>query len=397
MTSIRAVRLVALGLLLASLACSLPGPASPAATEAVPPPATEPPLATEPPATEPPVTAPPPIAEPLVVTHAEDELRLYALDGTLSATWSAAGLGWAREGTAQVVGDSVYYVDSGGSSLGGVVRRVSGAGVEELSFTAAGALSQLTFVVSPDGSRIAWSHSAWDVSGNTSKLWVAGIDGSSATLAVQASPADEFEDFYVLEPVAWTPDGSLIYAWQISGIGDLLFFGYSSLYRYDLATATITPLAPIPPGATITPCWDGLSAGATLAIGSCTTAGGVPGERERDLATGVEHIFPLWPEGQDQDGAGAYSPSSGRVAYAIAQGDFEHQTGNIIVAPHLGGDLTLVASVDPGYFDRILWVDEGRLVVGYWSGDTSGVDVIQLSDLARSPIGEGRLVGLLWP
>lgn len=394
----RTVRAVAFCLLLAGLACSLPIPGTPPVTDVVPPPGTEPPPITEAPATEPPlVTEPPPAAEPLVVIHAEDEFRLHALDGTPSGTWSAAGLGWAREGTAQAVGDAVYYVDSGGASLGGVVRRVSASGAEELSFTAAEGLSELSFAVSPDESRIAWSHSAWDINGNTSELWVAAIDGSGATLVVQASPADELEDFYVLEPIAWAPDASLIYAWQVSGIGDLLFFGYSSLYRYAPASGTITPLAPIPPGGTVMPCWDGLSPDASTAIGSCASAGGVPGERERDLATGAEHIFPLWPDGQDQDGAGAYSPSGGQVAYAIAQGDFEHQTGNIIVAPHLGGDITMVASLDPGYFDRIFWVDEGRLVVGYWSGAASVVDVIRLSDLAQSTVGEGQLVGLLWP
>jgi hypothetical protein len=50
-----------------------------------------------------------------------------------------------------------------------------------------------------------------------------------------------------------------------------------------------------------------------------------------------------------------------------------------------------------GTFDRILWVGEDRLVAGYWVGDTSSVDLIRLSDLARTPVGEGRLVGLLWP
>jgi hypothetical protein len=75
----------------------------------------------------------------------------------------------------------------------------------------------------------------------------------------------------------------------------------------------------------------------------------------------------------------------------------DDEAGHIIVASHLGADTTLVASVDGGTFDRIFWVDEDRLVTGYWSGATSAVDVIRLSDLARSLVGEGRLVGLLWP
>jgi hypothetical protein len=185
-----------------------------------------------------------------------------------------------------VVGNAVYYVDSGGESVGGVVRRVSGAGVDELSFTAAEGLATLTFAVSPDGSRIAWSHSSWDATGNNSMLWVAGIDGSGQTLAVQATPNDAIDDFYVLEPVTWTADGDLVFAWQISGIGGyILYFGYSTLGLYHPSTGTVDELAgfDVSPGA---PCWNSLSPDAAFAIGSCIAASGAPGMRERDLATG---------------------------------------------------------------------------------------------------------------
>ena len=75
--------------------------------------------------------APPPAAdvpppEPLVVTHQGDVFQVYALDGGLRETRPAAGLDYARPNTAQVVGESIYYVDSSGSSLGGVVRRFLG-------------------------------------------------------------------------------------------------------------------------------------------------------------------------------------------------------------------------------------------------------------------------------
>ncbi len=389
----RTVRIVAFCLLLAGLACSLPVPSTPAVTEVVPMPGTEPPPVTVPPL----VTVPPPVAEPLVVTHQGEEFHLYNLDGTPAGAWPAAGLGWVREGTAQVVGDSIYYVDSGGASLGGVVRRVSAGGVEELSFTAAESLASLTFAVSPDGSRIAWSHSAWDAAGNTSKLWISAIDGTGQTLVVQSTPDDGIDDFYVLEPVTWTSDGNLIYAWQISGIGGyILYFGYSTLGLYYPATGSSVELVgfDVSPGA---PCWNSLSPDAAFAIGSCITGSGVPGMRERDLGSGAEHIFPVWPEDQGQDGAGTYSPSGARVAYSIARGNMDDEAGHIMVASHLGADTTLVASVDGGTFDRLLWVDEDRIAAGYWSGDTNGVDLIRLTDLARTPLGAGRLVGLLWP
>jgi hypothetical protein len=392
------VRIVASCLILAGLACSLPGTGEPPATEVAPPPETEaPPLTESPPVTEAAPVTEPPAAEPLVVTHADSQFRLYALDGSLVDTWAASGLEWVREGVAQVVGDGIYYVDSGGASLGGVVRRVSGADVTELSFTAAPVPASLTFAVSSDGARIAWAHSGWDTAGNTSKLWVAGIDGAGQTLVVQASPNDAIDDYYVLEPVTWTADGNLVFAWQISGIGGyILYFGYSTLFSYnpDLgATAELAGFA-VSPGA---PCWNSLSPDGAFAIGSCVLAGGAAGMRERDLATGGENVFPVWPEDQGQDGAGVYSPSGAQVAYSIARGNMDDEAGHIIIAPHLGSDVTLVASVAGGTFDRILWADEDRLVAGYWVGDTNSVDLIRLSDLARTPVGEGRLVGLLWP
>jgi len=393
-----AVRVVASCLFLAGLACSLPGPGTPPVTDVIPLPETEGPPASEVPAvTEPPPVTDAPAVEPLVVTQVADQFHLYALDGALTGTWPAAGIGWVREGTAQVVGDAVYYVDSGGQSLGGVVRRVSAAGVEELGFTAAEALTELTFVVSPDESRIAWSHSAWDATGNTSKLWISDLSGTGQTLVVQSTPDDGIDDYYVLEPVTWTATGNLVYAWQISGIGGyILYFGYSTLGLYSPSTGSIVELVgfDVSPGA---PCWNSLSPDAAFVIGSCISESGVPGMRERDLATGVERIFPLWPEDQGQDGAGVYSHSGARVAYSIARGNMDDEAGHIIVASHLGSDTTLVASVAGGTFDRIFWVDEDRLVTGYWSGETSAVDVIRLSDLARSLVGEGRLVGLLWP
>jgi hypothetical protein len=331
------------------------------------------------------------------VTHAGDQFRFYGLDGSLVDTWPAAGLGFAREGVAQVVGDAVYYVDSGGASLGGVVRRVSGTDVTELGFTAAEDLASLTFAVSPDESRIAWSHSAWDAAGNTSRLWIASVDGSGQTLVTEASPNDAIDDYYVLEPVTWTADGNLVYAWQISGIGGyILYFGYSTLFLYNPGTGATTELAGFDasPGA---PCWSGVSPDAAFAVGSCALEGAAAGMRERDLETGGENVFPLWPEDQGQDGAGAYSPSGSRVAYSIARSNPDAEAGHIITATHLGSDVTLVASVDGGTFDRLLWLDDDRLAAGYWAGDTNGVDLIRLSDLARTPVGEGRLIGLLWP
>jgi len=189
--------------------------------------------------------APPPAAdvpppEPLVVTHQGDVFQVYALDGGLRETRPAAGLDYARPNTAQVVGESIYYVDSSGSSLGGVVRRVTSAGVETLDFTAAEDQATQTFAVSEDESRIAWTHSSFGV-GVFSQLWIANIDGSDSQVAVQSDPASGLAEYFALETVRWMDGGDLIYAWQVTGIGGyILFFGWSSFYRYSPADGAST-------------------------------------------------------------------------------------------------------------------------------------------------------------
>jgi len=342
--------------------------------------------------------APPPAAAvptpaPLVVTHQGDVFQVHALDGTLRETRPATGLEYARPNTAQVAGQSIYYVDSAGSSLGGVVRRVTAAGVETLDFTAAEDTDALTFAVSEDETRIAWTHTFFGQASRFSKLWIAGIDGSNPELIVETGTPDSqpLPEYFALEAVRWMDDGDLIYAWQVTGIGGyILFFGWSSFYRYSPADGASTPLIPASEeGAG--PCWYALSPDGAYAAGGC----GPDGMRERELPGGAEIAFPVLPD-QGQQGEAAYSPSGDRLAYAIARGNYEDEGGQVLLRLNRGESPTATASHSPGYFERILWADEDRLVVGYTVGEAGAVDLLNV-DGTRSPIGDGRLIGLMRP
>jgi hypothetical protein len=385
-------------LLATALACALPSPGTPVPTQP-PPPASEVPVGSEtPPETvaPPPETAAPP-PEPSVVVQNGDQFEIRALDGTLLESRSASGLAWARQGVVQVVGDAIYYVDSGGSSLGGVVKRVTPAGAEELAFTAVPSLTSLTFAVSEDQSRIAWGTSTWSGTAPSSELWMANTDGSSAAEIVQSDPNDAIDDFYVLEAVQWTPEGNLIYAWQISGIGGyILFFGYSSFYEYNVSSGASTPLAPAPgtPGA---PCWDAFSPDYAYVAGGCGSDGGTRLMVEIELATGTQTSLPAWPTDQGQLGAAAYSPSGQQLAYAIARGNMDDEYGILLVRPSRGAALQSLGEIGPGYIDRVFWADEGRLVIGYWQGQTAETGLITIDPLSWSSVGDGRPVGLMWP
>jgi hypothetical protein len=379
-------------LVLITLACNLGG--SPAPAEVVPTiaPTSAPPTAA-PEAIATPTQVPSvPAAEPLVVAHQGSEFRIYTLDGSLAETRPAEGLSYARPNTAQVVGDAIYYVAGGGYEPSEVVRRVAADGSTDLDFTRTSEPG-LAFAVSSDGAQIAWSHTSWASGPPFSQLWTAGIDGSHPTLVVQTDTEDGIEEFFVLEPVMWLDDGDLVYAWQVSGIGGyILFFGWSSLYRYDMATATSTPLAGLAPNVTA-PCWTDVTSDGSYALGACGEGRAVV---ERNAASGVETVFPVLPD-QGQAGAAVYSPAPGRLAYAIARGDPDNEAGQIVLIAAPGQAPTVLAAVSLGAFDRIEWVDETRLVASYWegAGPAEGfVDRIEL-DGSRSPVGPGRLVGLM--
>lgn len=375
-------------LLASSIACNIPTPEEP--TE-VPPP-TEPETPTEVPTltSEPPTPTEEPSPEPLVVIHHNDNFEIYSMDGTLVETRSASGLNvWSHSNQYQIVGDTIYYVDSGGSTLGGYVKRVTAAGPEDLNFTASASLANLTFAVSEDETKIAWANAHW---GN-SELWMADIDGGGAQIIQQSGPSTGFEDYMVLEVYRWTSDGDLVYVWQISGIGNLLFFGYSSLYKYSPATLETTPLSPIPASGSNMPCWSIVSDDASLAVGTCIPGGGMGEMRERDLVTGIETIFPILP-GQQQSGAAAYSPSGDRLAYAFGERQGDLFVGGLAVRLVPGTDPYVLASAPDGYFHRTVWVDETRLLVQGSESDIAKTYLITISGIL-TPFADGELVGLM--
>jgi hypothetical protein len=373
------------GLALALLACNLGQPAAPTAailTSVPSEPAAPTPLPTAAPATE-----------TLVVTHVEPEFRLYAVDGTLVEARPAEGMSYPRPNTAQVVGDAIYYVASPGAMVGAVVRRVASDGIVDLEFTRSDEPG-LAFAVSDDGSRIAWSHTSYLSGPPFSQLWTAAIDGSGATLVTQTETDDDIEEYFVLEPVEWLDDGDLVYAWQVTGIGGyILFFGWSSLYRYDVDAAATTPLVGVAPNVTA-PCWSDVTRDGAFALGACGDDRAVV---ERAAATGSETVFPVLPE-QGQAGAAVYAPQPGTLAYAIARSNPDDEAGQIVLVAGVGAPPAPIASQAPGAFGRLMWIDESRLAASYWLGlgpAESFVDLVGL-DGSRIPLAAGELIGLMW-
>ena len=368
-------------LLLVSLACNLPLPS----VEQLPS------IEGSQPASKPTEAPEPAAAEPILVAHLEPEFILYSLDGTKLESRSAEGLDYARPNTAQVVGGDIFYVWNQGPEQGSVVRRVGPADSEALEFTRSTQGESLAFTVSPDGERIAWSSTAWEGTAPASQLWQAAIDGSESELVTETDPSDAIDEWFVLEPVEWLESGDLVYAWQVTGIGGyILFYGWSSLYRFTPTSGTTASIAPAPEevGA---PCWTDVTQDAAYAAGSCGPESEVI---ELAVTSGLETLFPTLPD-QGQAGTAVYSPSGDGLAYSVARGDPEHEAGQAVARSGRSQAPAAVATQEPGYFSRLLWIDEQRLAASTATQDTESVEVLGL-DGGRSPVGAGRLVGIMW-
>ncbi len=371
-------------LVLAMLACSLVSPTTPGPVASVEVPVGE--TAT----IEPPVKASPSATmapQPRVVVFEAGSFRVLSLQGDVIATYPANGIEYLNPGLAQPVGDAVYYLDGQRH----IVVRLSAAGAQDLAFTSTPDL--MAFAISPDGSRIAWTTTAWGQGAPQSQLHLAAIDGSDAKVVAETATNGGMDPNYVLQPYRFLPNGDLLYAWQISGIGGyILFFGYSSLYRYSASTgqSTVVVAAPATAGG---PCWDATNDDGSYVVGNCRGASGARGMRERQVATGAEVIFPALPD-QGQAGAGAYSPSGELLAYAVARGDPENEFGQIAVRLARDQAPKVIASQAPGYFSDIVWVDENRMVVQSYQADQGTVELLSLAG-ERSTVAKGMLVGLM--
>ncbi len=371
---------VAATLLLISLACNLPLPSADGL------PSTE----VGQPASKPSVVPEAAGVEPVLVAQVDSEFHLYSLEGALLESRPADGLDFARPNTAQVVGQDIYYVFSEPQAQTSVVRRVGPTQTEDLEFTQSSQGASLAFTVSPEGERIAWANTAWEGAAPVSQLRLADIRGEGTVLVAETDPKDEINEWFVLEPVEWLADGDLVFAWQATGIGGyILFHGWSSLYQYSPASDTTDAIAPVQEevGA---PCWTDLSQDGAHAAGACGPESEVI---ELNVASGLETPLPVLPA-QGQAGTAAYSPSGGGLAYAIARSDPEDEAGQVVVRSGGGQMPAVVATQAPGYFERLIWIDEQRMAVGTWAEAAASVEVVGL-DGSRSPVGAGRLVGIM--
>ncbi len=203
----------------------------------------------------------------------------------------------------------------------------------------------------------------------------------------------------------WSLDGQALYfSREPYGIGGYIpFNGASSLFRYDFATDSVTPLVPFDLAANML-CLGDLDLRYQRAVGNCD---------DRTVIT----VYDLTGNGPDTTitppaeaaefgllGSAHLSPEGGRVAFALARGNPEGEQGAIALADSLSGAARLVLTSEPGsYYTLAGWLDDSTLLVqqqtmtcadvcpaSLWTVGVDGSSLTKLSDGTFVAFAPGR-------
>lgn len=390
--------LVLTALLLA--ACNLPAAPTTAPSD-TPPPPTLPPADTVVPPTDVPTETPtevPPLYGGFWARRG-DTFYAHDFDGVpLGMEIPVPGApNWLGVGDAQVLGNTAYYYNKDTQQI---YTNAIGGSPAPLAFIPAGV--SLSFVVSPDGSKIAWAFDDWDTTNNApfSQMWVANMDGSGARMLAQiAAPGNE--QFFVLMPYRWVDDHTFLYTLNITGIGGyILFWGFASLYRIDINTGISTvlvgdnyfiSLSEVSPGE-----------GMYFTTGEPSGSSGARVNKIRMMGSTDAIVLPDLPD-QGQSGSARFSPSGMWVAYAVARAEMDNERGQVAVVPVDGSAAPLVvADFEGGIFHVAGWMDENTLLIvktdftlGY--SDNTSIWKVNRDGTGLTMLTTGDFVGFMQP
>lgn len=370
---VKRVMLVLAVLALSSLACSLSDlgptetPAPQETHEAQP--VTEQP-ATEAPATEAPATEAPTEAVTQPPAQSAGRTGFVALKGGMFQAYdlSGAAIGkalnalnqeWLNEADLSFYPDAIYFSVFDANNRG--VFRGTPDGAQKVSFIQT---DQSTSVaVSKEFNRIAWSQDIYTTSAG-GELWIAELDGSNAQRVVYLDPATN-PNYTVLRVHRWLPDGTLLYSKEPTGIGGyILYSGWSSLYRYNPQNGQIQAIVEY--GNSFI-CLDEFNTDYSRYVSSCDRKISI-----HDLTTNTAVELPAVDE-QGQVGSAHFSPSGKLVAYAVARGNPEDESGKLVVAAADGSNGPFIIATRAGVIYHVEgWVDEDTLLVSWASLTESG-------------------------
>ena len=286
-------------------------------------------------------------------------------------------------GLFQVAGDAVYYTVLEGDAF--VVKRMRQSGeVSPLSFTSVAqddALLFHTFVVSEDGSRIAWSAGSPEAGGSgapVSNMWVSGMVGDDVVMPLPEFLSDP-EQPGVIVPVRFSADNAtLYYTIQPVGLGGAWssFVGrYDNLYALRLNTEAAPTLI-----------FDCAQQGLFLCLGDFLEV-----EGQVAMLAYVDNSSVIIMNGQG-DVLNTLTPEAEYVAYPTIspEGELAFYSANLDDAGIMPEQANIHRVAPPTAPDDVLasgpnllhpqgWLDATHVIVGYTSGqDSWGTAVVGL-------------------
>jgi hypothetical protein len=214
----------------------------------------------------------------------------------------------------------------------------------------------------PDSApRLAWGT---QLSGEnqTSSLQISNLDGSQleTLLTQEANGTPPVQ----LVAERWSSDGQwLYYSQEPVGLGGYIpFAGASSLYRINITSKQVEALIPWEVTSGTTACLDAISNDYRFVAEHCS-----PGTITiRDLNGGETTLIqpPADLPGSHLLGSARFSPDGKQVAFALANGDPNHEQGWVAVADIASGEAKLILTGQTGaYYTVAGWLDDQTLLV----------------------------------
>jgi hypothetical protein len=205
---------------------------------------------------------------------------------------------------------------------------------------------------------LAWGTYTLTDASATASIFISNADGSATHPVVTETAQAMLPN---LVPIRWTDDGRQLYfsSEQTGQGGYILFGGFSSLYRLDVASGMTTTL--IEKNQVGMVCLDDLSADASKVVHHCgDKAIGVLDPRTQQSTT---IAIPATLTDAAALGSAHLNPAGTRVAFALARRNPDAEQGWLAVSAGLSGESTLLVTSEPGEYLSVMgWLDENTIL-----------------------------------
>lgn len=322
----------------------------------------------------------------MVYNRKTTEVEAYSFDGKpLGFKSTLPGAEWLGATQVQAFQSGIYYY----ANKDRQVYRRSNQGLQPLTFIPKSDV--IHFLITDDEKRIAWTTEKWGANGLESEIWVADITGANAKRVLYKDPAQNKQSL-VYHPLRWLSNGQIVYVEEPSGIGGyILFYGFAEIWIVDPATTKFANFSP--PTGKGGLCLRALSPDTMTTISSC--GGSAPSQLVMYNHTTKKATEIAALSEQGQAGSVFYSPDGKMIAYAIAKGNADAETGKLVVVPSGGSPVNIISAVDKAYINVLGWVDNERIAFIRYANAGATIFIVNKDGKNLVKIADGDFAGLI--